>query len=568
MAKSLQIQKQEWPLVLGIDIGSTSLKYFLIRRQAGKIRLLRFGRHRISDNFGPTDFSAAIQDLFKNNKSFRKAMVVVGVDGPNMIIKRETLPALSKKELAQAVLFSVQNEMGKEFGSVPLVTDYKQLSRKTDGVEYVLIGMPMDGVENRIKPFLAEGMVPVKVTANALALKRLLDFTPAAQGEEGAIGFLDIGASMSTLFILKERETDYFREIKVGGDDFSKAISGTIFHEGRAVQLTPEETMEFKQLYGYPMGYTEGMLYRGAPLSEIGAMMRPVVERFTGEVQRSLDFYRDKSQGAKIEKLYLIGGGSRLKHLSDALKERINLSVSDFPVPSMRMAGGKAQQEAFEKHFLEQAVSFALSLETATDCNLLPEPLKNTHRMKLAKTLLQWILGGILTILVIITGGLRQSNLKRNDDLSQLEIRAAFVQSRAAVYQTMLTKQAGLTARINAVRRESGRDETVSDLLKLFSHVVSNKITLLTLEFGEGVEQQPNERRSKEPSVPTAGWTVKVQGFNPKPPSDIRIHVAQLIMELEKSGFFSSIKCTHEVTDEKNNEYMFELTGILKKGRS
>jgi type IV pilus assembly protein PilM len=568
MAKSLRIQKQEWPLVLGVDIGSTSLKYFLIKRQAGKIRSLGFGRHRFNDKFGPSDFSNIVQSLFKNNKSLRKAMVVIGVNGPNLVIKRETLPALSKKELTQAVLFSVQNEMGKEFGAIPLATDYKQLAKKEDGVEFVLIGMPADGVEYKIKPFLAEGVVPAKVTPNALAFKQLLEYLPSGKTKEGIYGFLDIGASMSTLFIFSNGEADYFREIKVGAEDFSKAISGTIFHEGRAVQLTPDETTEFKQMYGYPMGFTEGMMYRGAPLSEIGAMMRPVVERFTGEVQRSLDFYRDKSQGSTIDWLYLVGGGSRLKHLAESLKDKTGVHVSHFPVPSVRMAGGKAQQEAFAKHFAEQAVSFALAMETTTDWNLLPEQFKNTHQMKHVQTILQWILGGILAILVILTGGIRQSNLIRRSDLTLMETRAAFVQSRAAAYQTVLAKQAGMEARINAVRRESGRDESVSDILKLFSHIVPGKIALLTLEFGEGIEQQVQERRPKEPSAQPSAWIVKVKGVNPNPPADIRVHVAQLIMELEKSGYFSSVKCTHEITDEKTNEYMFELTGTLKKGRS
>jgi Tfp pilus assembly protein PilN len=230
------------------------------------------------------------------------------------------------------------------------------------------------------------------------------------------------------------------------------------------------------------------------------------------------------------------------------------------------MAGGRAQQDAFEKHFLEQAMSLALALDSSTDCNLLPQPLKNAYRMKQAQTLLQWILLGALAILVVITGGLRQSNLARQIGLTQMETRATAIQSRLAAYQGILSKQAALEARINAIRRESGNDETVSDVLKLFSHVVPEKISLLNLEFGEGV-QQPQDRKSKDQPDKASGWVVKMQGVNPHPPSDIRIHVAKLMMELEKSGYFSNVECTRETINEQTHEYLFELTGVLKKGR-
>jgi hypothetical protein len=45
-------------------------------------------------------------------------------------------------------------------------------------------------------------------------------------------------------------QIDFVREIVIGGDDFTKAITGTIFHEGRAIQFTNKEAIEFKIKHG------------------------------------------------------------------------------------------------------------------------------------------------------------------------------------------------------------------------------------------------------------------------------------------------------------------------------
>ena len=336
-----------WPLVLGIDVGTHSIKYVLLRRRGNSLRVEGFGRSSIAK--GESELSERISDfiqgLFVSGSRFRKAKIVVGLQGRNAILKTESFPQLSKKELHQTMTFSVQNELGAEADD-GFVFDYSEIGEDPDkegNTEYLITGILGDVTADQIGPFAAEGIVPAKAVLSITALPNLL----GADSETGT-AILDIGNRNSTLILVRDGHVTFRREISVGGSDFTRAITGTIFHEGQAIQFSAEEAADFKNRYGYPLGFSDGMMYKGAPLSEVGTLMRPVVERLIGEIQRSIGFYQEKSGGEEIGTLYLIGGGAQLRHLSEVLSQKLEIPVERLDPPDqVGISGGSDQAELF-----------------------------------------------------------------------------------------------------------------------------------------------------------------------------------------------------------------------------
>ncbi len=369
-----------WNRVLGVDIGNDACQYVLIERKAGKIIVNSFGRYSYSGTHDPIEgLYEIVPKLYKKNSHLKGAKLILGISEAMTVIKTESLPALSDNELKQTVKYSFEKELaGTEEGN-PIVVGYYNLGQdpdKPDQSLYMLIGMYEDEINMMIQPFLAQGILPVKVVVNSMALSNLITLMPAEQ-KNIPLGILNIGISKSMLTIFKNGKVDFHREIVMGDNDFTKAIIGTIFHEGKAIQFSMEEAKEFKHKYGYPLGFIDSMSFKGAPFSELGAMMRPVVERMTGEIQRSIGFYSDKTRGESVSHLYLIGHGASLKHLDQVLNSRVGVPVSRFGVPkSIVISGDKKQKSIFKRRFHDQSVSFAIACETGLRGTLLPESYK------------------------------------------------------------------------------------------------------------------------------------------------------------------------------------------------
>ncbi len=561
--------KKPWPLVLGLDVSSKSLKYLLLRRRGKGLRIERFGRYSLEN--GDTGREERIQQivhwLFLNANGLKRAKTVVGLDDPGVFIKKESFPSLSKKELHQTIYFGIERELGKEGEAPSLVFDYKALGpdpEKEGNVEYLTMGVAEDVVDDKIRPLVAEGVVPTKVVPPVMAMANLSKLIPEL-AEKDFVGILDIGAQRSALVFLRRGEMDFFREIVVGGGDFTKVIAGTIFHEGRAIQFTKEEVAEFKLQYGYPLGFSEGMTYQGAPLAEIGAMMRPVVERLTGEIQRSIGFYQDQSGGGELESLYLVGGGARLKHLPEVLMEKIDVPVSLLPVPDgVRVGGSKEQQEAFRHKFLEQAVSFSLALESSGEGDLLPQPYKNIRKTKRIKQSLGYAalcVVGFIALMTFLSLGKVHSMRKR---VSEMERRIARSESNTHLFAALLDQKNVLEGELGNLNLRLQQDETVIQVLRLISHAVPNRISLMSLEYGR--YRVPSKKGQKKEQEEPRGWVIRIQGGSRKPPNDVGVYLAQFILELEKSGYFSEVKLERDLFIEDGEEYLFELVGYLKNG--
>ena len=592
--KGIKFEKQPaWPLVLGLDWGAKSLKYLLLRRVAGKIRIEEFGKVSFGRSEEPSAESVqlAFRNLYHSSGTFKKAKSVIGLGSSHVVIKRESYPSLSRKELRQTVFFELQREMGfKEGEGEAVAFDIRVVGPdpKTAGnTEYLTIGVPQSIVEQRLVPAVTEGMVPAKILPDLAVYANFLQFLPPAKPSE-AIGFLDIGMQRSMLVFYRNGQVDFFREIVVGGDDFTKAITGTIFHEGRAIQFSNEEAHEFKVRYGYPLGFSEGMTFRGAPMTEVGTMMRPVMERLTGEIHRSIGFYKDKTGGQKVTGLYLLGGGSRLKHLPHVLSEKIEIPVSYVPVPkNVRIEGGKEQEKAFQSRFLEQSVSFALALESTSEFNLLPEPYQKVQKINEIRNYVN--LG--VAILILFAGLFHWLAFSKSRSLrgetALMEKRAVISRGNIRRFDGYSRQKTTADSSILMIDRKMLQDGKPVQVMRCISNTLPKSLSLKSYYIGkdqkvlsEPLKQKLNPKPSGNTTAPnpapktgqpSPGDQKKqepvflyVRGGSKASIPDIRIAVAEFLMALEESGYLDNIQLAQETVIKETDEYAFDILAILK----
>jgi len=564
------IKSRQWPLVLSINLGTQSLKYLILQRKGRKLKVLGFGRFSLDDEGVESEsFQQVVRWLVKKIACFKGIKTVLGLEGQQIVINTESLPALSRKELEQTIHFGIEREFSKEGAGVPFISDFQSLGPDPENeghYQYMTMGAAEEAVEEKVYPFASEGVVPTKVIPSVLAVANLVRLIPDVN-EQDMVGVLDIGAQRSILVVLKNGKIDYFREITIGGDDFTKGITGTIFHEGRAIQFKTEEALEFKLKYGYPIGFSEGMTFLGAPLSEVGMMMRPVVERLLGEVQRSIGFYKEKSGGQEVGSLYLVGGGARLKHLPDVLAEKMDIPVTVLPVPEeLSVSGDVEQQKAFHHKFSEQAIGLALALESSPEGNLLPKSHKLINRMAIIQRGLRYLAAAVVVLLVFLTSTYRGKITSLSERIASMEARVSRSKNSGPMFESLQNKKLELDMKIGNLSRMMEQDETLIQVLRLFSHTVPENMTLILLEYGEEEEDPRNVRRRAgevEPDQNALRKIVRIQGVSHKPSNDVRIYLAKLIVELEKSGYFSDVKFEKDNYAPEENQYGFEFVGYL-----
>jgi type IV pilus assembly protein PilM len=566
-------------LVLGLDWGGgSSLKYVLLRRTTVglKLQVETFGQIVLSVDTPEAilDISQALHELFLRERQIKKSKIVIGLGTEKVVLKKESYPPLSSKELKQTIFFGIQKDLGKEGEEGGVVCDHLPLGpdHAVEGnSEYLCFGSETLSVSEKAGVIASEGVIPVKIAPNILALKNLVDLLPKAKASD-TICFLDIGAVRSVLVFFKNGFVDFYREIVIGGDDFTKAITGTIFHEGRAIQFTNKEALEFKFRHGYPLGFSEGMTFRGAPLTEVGAMMRPVVERMTGEIHRSIGFYKDKSGGSQVNSLYLIGGGAQLRHLSQVLTERLDIPTFLFTPPqNLRVAGGAKQDQHFKSKFLEYGTAFALALETNAAGNLLPPQFQKLHQLAVIKRYCSWAAFFIFILIAGFTAIDRMGVKNLKSQKVTQEQRANMVGAKVARYEKNQRLKADIEGRVIKIDAKIQQDPQYVLLLKMISNTLPKNLSLVSVKIGEdqsaeskkGAESKSRSAKPGEGGGKKAEKTILIEGESKLSIPDIRISVAQFMLELSKSGYLTDVKLQNEKVIEATDEYIFDVEGKL-----
>jgi len=104
----------------------------------------------------------------------------------------------------------------------------------------------------------------------------------------------------------------------------------------------------------------------------------------------------------------------------------------------------------------------------------------------------------------------------------------------------------------------------------LVSHAVPVTLALESVDYGLDTPspQRPTRSRNQTPDEEEnrPKWRIHVHGGTRKPSSDVGIYLAQFIVELEKSGYFSQVDLISDHINEETKEYHFEIKAFFKTG--
>ncbi|MBI2875932.1 MAG: type IV pilus assembly protein PilM [Candidatus Tectomicrobia bacterium] len=328
---------------LGLDLGSHALKAVLVERSSKRTRLLSFALVELPMVAGEPQ-GAQLQALAEAFESLhlRGVEIVTAVESSRAIMKQLTLPAMSPKEMEQAMPWEARRYIPFDLEDVAL--DYQVLRKEKDArdMEVFLVAIPRSQVESHLEILRAGRIDPAWTGVSALALMNAFLAGGGLRPEETVV-LIDLGAETTTLNVYREGEEFFTRSIAIAGNAFSVAIQESL---------------------GIPsLAQAEARKRKPEPGDDLWRLIASPFSELVLELRRSLTFYDNRTGRRGLDRLLLTGGGARLQGIDQLLERELDLPVEVYhPLRGIEVveAGLPCSSQTLEE--LSPQLSLALGL--------------------------------------------------------------------------------------------------------------------------------------------------------------------------------------------------------------
>ncbi|MGB9814090.1 MAG: type IV pilus biogenesis protein PilM [Thermovenabulum sp.] len=248
---------------IGIDIGSAFIKAVEAFKTKNGIYIKEFMKVEKKDD--EEDILSLLKDI---RLKMGKKNVVFGLPSKHIVYRNISLPKMNSKELKEAVYWEAQ-----DFSMVikdDFTFDYEIISENDQNAQILLAAASTAVIKEYIKIFEKAGFFVEAVDVYPLAVSRVFK----EKFKEEVIVILDLGQSHSEAAILEN-----------GMLFFSKTFNFSVSSE------------------------------------------RSKIVEFIQEFTRFIDYYSIQRKGKQVEKIVLIGGGSKVSYIAGMLFENLSSEI-------------------------------------------------------------------------------------------------------------------------------------------------------------------------------------------------------------------------------------------------
>jgi len=338
--------------MVGVDIGSSSVKAVELQGRGGDLQLLNLGFETLQADsvvdgqiMELNAVSSAISTIFNEHK-IKTTKVAAGVNGHSVIVKNIVLPQMSEDELQESFAWHAEEHIPFDISEVNL--DYHVMNRSDEAIHVLLAACKRDKVANLKQAIQLAGKQPSIVDVDAFALQNCYELNYDPQPGH-VVALLNIGASTTNINILNGVRSVFTRDATFGGNQYTSLLQkelGLTFDQAEAVKR------------GMPM--PEGIEQR-----DISPILDTVSDILALEIQKTMDFYRatvEEGESA-VEKILVSGGGSKLKGLVEFLSRRFEVPVELFdPFRKIKVDSRSFDPEYMREIVPEMAIAVGLAL--------------------------------------------------------------------------------------------------------------------------------------------------------------------------------------------------------------
>ena len=338
--------------LVGVDIGSSSVKAVELQKKGGNLHLASLGYENLQTDtivdgqiMELNNVSDVISSIFNEHK-IKTTQVAAGVSGHSVIVKNIVVPKMSEDELRESFSWHAEEHIPFDISDVNL--DYQITGNADDALSVLMAACKSDKIANVKQAIQLAGKHPVIIDVDAFALQNCyeINYRPAPGV---VVALLNIGASTMNINILNGTRSVFARDASVGGSQYTSL-------------LQKELGLSFEQAEGVKRGLP---VPEGTEARPIQPIIETVSDILALEIQKTMDFYRATAEegDSSIQKILLCGGGAKLEGLSDYLGKRFEIPVEFFdPFRQIEVDARRFDPDYMREVVSEMAVAVGLAL--------------------------------------------------------------------------------------------------------------------------------------------------------------------------------------------------------------
>lgn len=532
--------------IIGIDIGSYAIKAVYFRKQKDELILEDYKILQV-DRKAPDSRQEIINNLFLLNIP-ENFLINSCVYGEKVLLKKVVVPKLSKKEQAAAIEWNAKKDIS--FPGESALVDFRIIEEFLDkGIEKIsslvaLSDKPV--IDDHLSVLSSANITPNNISTKPSALFN--SYRHQFKGKELEDGIIiDIGATISYIIFVNEGQLQFARELKTGGDDINKGMEGSISTNTGIVKINDEIAEKLKKDYGIPEEGTSDMTPDGIPVAQVGFIIRPSLEKLLGQIQRSIDYYRNKFPYDEPGKVFLSGGTALLKNglkfFSNGLEKEVEALN---PFKNVFVDERRVKRDELDTIAPQLTVAAGSILTEYKRLNLLPQEIKEIPIRKRQFKYTIYAASFIVLLLLILSIMSVSSLSKLKRIYNETESTVLEADSKKVEFRRLILRKQSLQGEIvkfkNQILGVLGSKDIIG-VLKILSSLTPDYIIINKIEVSIDEDKELNIH-----------GTVKRQGYN----NDVLL--MGYMVELRKTGYFAEIEPYQDKTEDPRLKILqFEL---------
>jgi type IV pilus assembly protein PilM len=342
------------PPLIGVDISSTAVKLLQLSQSGGRYRVEHYAVEPLPPN---AVVEKNIVEVEAVGEAIKRALARSGaktkfaaaaVAGSAVITKVIPMPAdLSEDDLEGQIQAEAGQYIPYPLEEVSL--DFEVLGPVKDNPDMMNVLLAASRTENvdvRVAALDIGGLSAHTVDVEAFAMENAyrLVADQLSVPKDATVAIVDIGATMTTLIVLKNQRTIYTREQVFGGKQLTDEVM-------RRYGLSYEEAGLAKRQGGLPESY------------EI-EVLEPFKEAMVQQISRLLQFFFAGSEFSKVDQIVLAGGCASITGIADMVEEQLGVpALVANPVAGMALSG-RVQAQTLQQDAPALMIACGLALRS------------------------------------------------------------------------------------------------------------------------------------------------------------------------------------------------------------
>lgn len=331
--------------VVGLDIGSHSIKAIELTQDKYDYIITAFAKADVPNESARED---AIADLFKAG-GFRTKRVATAVSGKSVVFRYIDMAEMSDEQMHDAVRMEAEKYIPFEVDDVQI--DTQRLTQAAAGgdansmLKVLLVAAKKMVVMDQAQMLLNLGLQPTLVGVDGFAVGNAFELNdsvnPGLQQPGRVVALVDIGASKTCINILRDNITHFAREVPVGGQDLTNAITrrfGLEQYEAEALKRDPQDRV-----------------------GDVQDALMQVIDDLGNEINLSFDFFENQFDG-EVQEVFLSGGSVFLPFLEETMEKAFEKKTRVWnPIDGLKVKADNVDINALNSAAPQLAVAVGLA---------------------------------------------------------------------------------------------------------------------------------------------------------------------------------------------------------------